>query len=391
MPIKSHITDPSTGHQAQVNFDPGEDQALVVATRPLKTFENVTRFFTSDTYGINMNIGVEVPDTPDAAGVVPVHDGGDNVYWTASSISGTWTFSDPAQNHTPGGTSSVNGSATINDSLAQFAKGSNLDLSDYNSLSGWIYITLWPTGGGAGTKEVLIYGWNDTLGIVVGNSVNIGNYVNVGNLGTWQNFAIPLSDLGLNGQTIDAIRVRTVDIGPKDPPDYWLDDIQFNPSSSGGGGSGDDSPATTGDLGIFIVEPNLETWLHVSKMTLTFVAAYDSTLANGTLPGIPYNGILGVSLTSGIVYQRVQNGTVLDQNITLNLIDLIQLPTATIVAQGADDTFTWFSVDLDFIEPVILKPENKDKLQFIIADNLSGLEFFRVLIGGKEEHRGLPY
>ena len=53
MPIKAHITDPTTGIKAEVTGDK-EDNALIVATRPLKTFLPKTAFFTNDTYGIEM-------------------------------------------------------------------------------------------------------------------------------------------------------------------------------------------------------------------------------------------------------------------------------------------------------------------------------------------------
>jgi len=42
MSIRSHITDPRNKNQAFVDSTQGEVQALVVATRPLKTFTNVT-------------------------------------------------------------------------------------------------------------------------------------------------------------------------------------------------------------------------------------------------------------------------------------------------------------------------------------------------------------
>jgi len=375
--IKSNITDPSTGHQAQVDYTIGEDQALVVATRPLKIFTNKTLFFTSEDYGIDMNIGVEIEDT---SSTVNVHDGTDNVYWTASAISGNWTFNSTDQNHTPGGQYSIDGTDTKNNNEAQFARGSDLDLTDYNSLSGWVYYTQYNAG-----ANIDIYGWDTGTGLIVGNSADIENFTNTGILNSWQSFIIPLEDMGLSYQTVDAVRVKTIKGTAKKEPNYYLDDIRFNPKT--GTAASQNSPGVTGDVGTFVVEPDRDTWFHVHKLTLTFAAAYDSTVADGTMPGIPHEGILGVTLTNGIVYQGIQGGEVQFSTTFLNLIDFIQFPTATIVTQGSDGTFTWFSIDFDYVEPAILKSENSDKLQYIISDNLSGLDFFRIAIAGEEEIR----
>ena len=45
MSLKTNIVNTNTGHEAQVDYTAGEDQALVVATRPLKMYVNKTEFF----------------------------------------------------------------------------------------------------------------------------------------------------------------------------------------------------------------------------------------------------------------------------------------------------------------------------------------------------------
>ena len=66
---------------ATVTHADQEANALVVATRPLKTFENAIRFFTSDNEGIDMNVDASSGGTPEL-----IHDGIDNVYWTGTTI-----------------------------------------------------------------------------------------------------------------------------------------------------------------------------------------------------------------------------------------------------------------------------------------------------------------
>jgi hypothetical protein len=81
--IKSIVTDSSTSKTARVDDDSGkEKKALVVATRPLKTFCNKPRFFTNDSSGIDMNVSVTFTGTP-----IGVYDA-DKTQWTATAISG---------------------------------------------------------------------------------------------------------------------------------------------------------------------------------------------------------------------------------------------------------------------------------------------------------------
>jgi len=67
--IKNYITDPKTGIKAEVvNSD--ENNALVVATRPLKTFDNKLTYFSNPTYGIEMN-----QDGASGGTAIEIHDG----------------------------------------------------------------------------------------------------------------------------------------------------------------------------------------------------------------------------------------------------------------------------------------------------------------------------
>ena len=81
MGIKNYITDKARNTSAEIADGSGEMRGLVVATRPLKIYENKIIFFSNDTYGIDMNKDA-------ASGGVPekVHDGTDSVLWTASDI-----------------------------------------------------------------------------------------------------------------------------------------------------------------------------------------------------------------------------------------------------------------------------------------------------------------
>jgi len=110
MPIRSHITDPSNGHKAEVDSTTGEKQALVVATRPLKIYENSPEIFTNADGGSNMNLGVAF-GTPDG-----VYDGGDRTQWTVTTPVGVaGSFLETSTTHAKNAIITVTNNGAIND------------------------------------------------------------------------------------------------------------------------------------------------------------------------------------------------------------------------------------------------------------------------------------
>lgn len=96
MAIKTHITDPSTGRKASV-VDSAEENALVVATRPLKTFSNTAQIFTDADGNPDMAIGVEFGANPEG-----VFNGEDTTQWTASTPVGG-NFTEDSTDHAKNG------------------------------------------------------------------------------------------------------------------------------------------------------------------------------------------------------------------------------------------------------------------------------------------------
>lgn len=372
MAINSHISDPKTGRNAQVVDGEEEANALVVATRPLKTFENKVQYFISSTYGFNMNIGL----TNDINEYI--NDGGDNTYWTASVIVGAkWTLDSTDQNHTGGGSQSIKYSNGNTNDILQILNNTDIILTNYNTLVLWIYVNnSWATG-----DSVAIYGWDNETGTQVGNSVFLEDYFTFGDFAIWQQITIPLLDLNLTAKTIDAIRIQIITKSGVSPT-FYLDDIQLEGTIEEAG------------AGIFKVTPNIGTWLYVNKITIAIADAYTAIIATGadtnnaTLPGLAYNKILGeTALSSGILYQRIQDGAVEFSVIIKQLSDLLQLPGAILKNAISDGTNTFLSIDVDYTEPIILKAENNDTLQMVVNDNLSGLLLLRMSVTGKIENR----
>jgi len=365
MSLKTFITDISSGLKARVDNDNNlEENALVVASRPLKTLTNKLLFFSNPVYGIDMNQDIGTAGTP-----INIHNGIDNVYWTASAIVGSirWDFNSTDQAHS--GTHSIDVSQTINSDEAQFAKGSGQDTTGYTTITGWIYITGWVT---TGVKEVHIYGWDIGVG-QVGNIVNIGNYIETTVFNSWQKFVIPLIDMNLTNKTIDSIRVKTISTGAGAPPAYYLDDLQIQEN----------------DLSIeYIVEPDLNTWLYVDQMNTIMADALVTTLADASMYNLSYNKFLGVSeLSAGLLYQiRSNNKIVLSISFSY-LLEFLQLPNTNILNAGCDGVNTWLILSQIFTSPILLKSEKEDKMIINIRDDMSELLKFRISVSCREEQR----
>jgi len=114
------------------------------------------------------------------------------------------------------------------------------------------------------------------------------------------------------------------------------------------------------------------------------------TLLNGTMPALAYNKMLGETLTAGVNYQRIQADKVQFSQTVKNLIEFLQLAGSEVSAQGSDGTNTWVTLRVFHQEPIILKSEDADKLQWTIAENLEGLLHFRISAGCVIEDRTDP-
>lgn len=362
MPIKSLITGLKSGLPVSV-VGGEEENALVVATRPLKVFENKIKFFVNPDYGYNMNVAAGFSGTPEG-----IHNGTDSAYWTASVIVGNWIFNSTDQAHT--GIKSIDATATDDSDIAQMTRGSVIDLTNKTAITGWVYISSWDD---KDIKRIDMFGWDTTTGLMVGNAIDLKNYIDIGLVDNWQKFAICLSDMGLIDETIDSIRIKTVDIGAGNVPRYYLDDIQIE---------------ETGTTVEFNIEPADSTWLHVNNYSIFMADACPSVLVDATMPYFSYDKFLGVpSLSIGVLYKRV-----VAEKVTLsfpfkNLGEILMFPGATIEDYGSDGTNTFFKILVDLKEPIVLKSENADKISFTILDDLSPLLKFVISANCKEELR----
>ena len=367
MPIVQHIADPRTGVQAFVDKCDGEVNGLVVATRPLKTLTSTIKFFSNDTYGVDMAQNGSLGGVDEN-----VHDGIDNVYWTGSSIAGIkFDFNDPAVFHA-GANSVSSTNAAVNDTM-QFAKGANLDVSGYVAIEFWIYVdSNWSDG-----DSIAIYGYDTGVG-QIGDAVNLEDYFSYGVFDTWHKVTIPLVDMDLASGIIDALRIQIITKEVQSPT-FYIDELKFK---------------QTGNAIIFTVKPDIGTWLHVKSIMVTIVddltgiVLVPSDSHNATMPGLAYDRMLGANaLASGLTYQRVQDGDVVAAYTSHQLSDWLQFPNARLAAAVSDGANTMVNINTEFSTPEILKAEDLDELRMLVLDDLTGITMIRMACGCMVEQR----
>lgn len=328
---------------------------------PLEEFDHFHQQFVNENYGDDM-----AQDASGGAGILySIY--GENVdssavgEWLGSSISGTWDFASTDESH--GGSKSVDATAAISGSVAEFDAGLSVDLTGSDYLTGWIYLNTVPP---SGLKSIYIYGWES--GAIVGSQVDILDYVDTANVGSWQIFLIPLVDMDLTGETVDAVRIEQYGDPASKVATFYLDDLYFDDGQ--------------GDIFEYTLEPTANQELIIRHIGLYICASRDSTLANATVPNITCDTLLGVTLTRGIRYHVHIADLITDDDTIYNLSDFMILMNMRIVSMGGDATNTWVYLIHDLEYPLVLKHSTDDHIIVEIRDDLSSLSKLVMTAGG---------
>ena len=359
MAIEVQITDGrGFNGEASVIKQPDVPSGLVTYTEPYKTVISQTKSMVNATYGADFNVNAAFSGTP-----VGIHDGTDSVEWTASALSGTWDFASTTQNQA--GTKSVEAINTINNNEAQFEGGSPISTGGYTAISGYIHLTGWAT---SGTKDVTFR--NRLAGVNVGLELSLSDYIDTTLIGSWQKFTITLADFAMPVQNIDQLVVKTVDIGSGAPPNYYLDEMNYQEAGSA----------------VWTVEPDKQSIFRITQLNITLADALDTTLTAASHQNLAYNKLLGLSaLTSGINLKLTTGGIVRFNGNFRQHLDFVGYPGIEIQS-GGDGTNAWVSYNVTFDPPFTMDSRTEDKFELTISEDLSGLLSARVLVrGGKEE------
>ena len=328
---------------------------VVAYTAPLHPEVKATFALQNPTYGRSMNQSVGFTGTPEH-----VHDGTDNTYWTATALSGTWTFDSTAQNHTAAGTKSIDATSTTNNREAQIEASSPIDANDYESFAGWIYLTGWSTSGSAKNVELRLR----LAGVDVGNSIELSDYIDTGLFNEWQQFIIPITDFASG--TIDQVVIRTVDVGGGPPPDYYLDDLAFQEA----GGFLD-----------FTFAPQADKQFTILGISTTFIDNVTEADARDPLQ------LMGLSKLANGILLRFDVADQVVQSLPVKcLYDLIKFSTVGPVETVSDGTTTMLKVPGNTV--IKLNGRTRDSITYRIQDDLSALTEMEVwLFGNIEDSR----
>jgi len=432
-----HVLADKAGIPVEVNTDSGEDTGLVVATRNHKTYGTKTIFFTNPTYGREMaqngaygsvvwmvhdgtdtteadsgncdGIGADTHKLKDGGqnflttvvDGMTVHNTTDGTYtWITSVASDTeltllddimddgddyiispdWIFSEPVgtkwiENNTEqfhnGSKSLKCDNPTVGDILQLLnVNGTDVTLAHCVAITMWIYVDKdWKAG-----DSISLYGHN--AGALIGNKVYLEDYFDYDNYDTWHYTNIPLTDMGLTVETLDALRIENEAREGGKSPKFWIDEITLQ---------------TSGTPVDYEITPDKGTWFHIKGSQTTFVGVHKSDLADATLPLLAYDKILAFTPTEGYIYKRYSKGNT-DPDIEVrvtNLMDLLSLPYTTITNAISDGTNTLITVTNEYPDEVayVLKAENLDKMVYTVEDDFSQLLFFRISVQGYVEQR----
>ncbi|MBY9000887.1 MAG: hypothetical protein KGD64_08245 [Candidatus Heimdallarchaeota archaeon] len=347
----------------KVSAEVTDEHALKVATIEYKDLDTAISTFVNPTYGSNMAVNA----SPIGGSPINVHNGEENTYWSASSIAGIWDFASEAYGHDS--TASIDGTLTIDDDIAQFTKGSVLNLGSYSAITGWVYIISWPS---TGVKQINLTGWDTGTSLQVGIQANIGNYVNITELNTWQKFIIPLSDMNLYGDAIDALRLTTIDDGVGDPINFYLDDIILE----GGGASVQE----------YTIFPDIGEKYYVTTINLFVVDDYDSTLLNGTMPKLSYDKLLGETFLTGFIFRVIIDNIITYSFTVRHISDIMSFPLMEDFHTFSDGVNTGLHFSFGFPVPVQIDSRSEDRLSILITEDFSGLVKMTVTAASKLEN-----
>lgn len=369
MGIKSYIHDPQNNRSSEVGIKDGIN-SLNVLTNPLKTYINQSVFFTNSKTSNSLNQNFTT-----LLSTEHVHNGNDDNYWEGTTIVGSsnaFIFSSSSRSNTGSKSIEVTNNANDND-MFQLSNNEIIDDDKYGRLVGWVYIKQdWSSD-----DIVDIFFYNTNTGETCSDEVNLTNYINQNNIEEWQRFNISSNDFGISSD-YDALRWRIR--SSSSTPVFYLDDIDLEEIEDVGS--------------LFTIKPQIGTWWNITGLGITIASSYDSTLTDGTLPNIPYNGLLGTSLNNGLNYRRQENGENLFSFVMYDLLDILNQYSSRITSQGYDGNITWIKIDIDIDPPYLLKSEYEDFISITVNDDLSELEYFKIVASIKEEKRnstGLIY
>jgi len=365
--LKVELADGNGGRRAEVVTDDinrtgkeSDINGLMAFTAPFETYRSNPLVAVNQTFGSSMNQNAGFGGTPDG-----IYNGGDSTLWTPSTLQGNaGDFIEESTDQANSGTNSLDATPSENNDQLLLTRSSTITFADYTAITGFVYLTGWDSPNqNIGLRFRL-------AGTDIGTELNLSTYIDETVFNTWIKFAIPLTDFGLSGTTLDEFVIKTIDTGSGDPPNYYLDDIQLE---------------QTGDPLTYTIQPPTGEVADVFGFRFIIVDNFDAiqTVAgateNATLPSLSYNKFGNLTeLANGLIARRIIN-EIVEFNATLkNNFDILALPTTRIELGISDGTNTMVIFDLTFSTPIRLDSSRNDRFELIVSDDLSAMTQFQI-------------
>ncbi len=341
----------TAGDTITIGID-GSDTAIVEGTDWNRTNGNENQTATDLATEIATNAGVSA--TASSAVVTIIADAGVNI----SKLD-----TDDATNLPASAQAVETDNATVNDAM-QFAKGSDLTLSNFTAITMYINVDkAWAAG-----DSIELYGYDTGLGAEAGNRIKLEDYFTFGDFDTWHALVIPLSDMGLATSTVvDAFRIEIVQKDGAQSPKWYLDKFQVE---------------AAGEPALFTLNLDPGTKFHIEELTFAFKDDIDiQANANASVPDLDPDKFLGVTLTIGFIITRRKAGKTL-------FTASIKTPTDHMAAGAeitdviSNGTRTALIMKAKFNRALILTGDPDDTITIQINDDMSGLTRFTVSARG---------
>ena len=141
----------------------------------------------------------------------------------------------------------------------------------------------------------------------------------------------------------------------------------------------------TGTPLIFSLNVDQGQRFHISELVFAYADAQASTLANGTMPALAYDQILGLAaLANGFVITRAKAGKTLF-SATIRTLGAHISAGAKPDIPWSDGTNTFLTIRTIFVDPLVLTGESNDTLTIQINDDMTGLLQFTAAARGSVE------
>ena len=309
-------------------------------------------YFTNTDSGNAMNVSGEFGGTPQI-----IHNGINSVRWFGSNIVGSSVnFATSERAYQLNLANKMDGPA-LGD-IWEYDNTAPFSLSGYVALTGWVSIdTSWSPG-----DSVAIYGWDGTSS-EVGNRVLLEDYLDTALFDVWQQFVVPLADLGLEGGSVEALRMEQVGVDGASPV-WFLDSLHWE---------------QTGTPQDFVLASPTDTdTLYISALTVTLADTATGTVADGTMPGLSYDQLLGeAQLETGIVLTQRIAGVEHFLGRFRDLADFFSFGFR-LVGSVSDGVDTMVTLRKEFSEALAIRGADADNnLTMTVADDLTGLLLLR--------------